>query len=121
MQQVESLAPQVAELNRRLNEFEDRSRRENLIFHGVADSVAETWAQSEDFLGFKFSIKPKPKCDDLISRAHKRDGRISRAHRLGRIVPNKSKLVIVRFLLSKPRETILSSKSKLKTTGASAS
>ncbi|XP_070389694.1 uncharacterized protein [Dermacentor albipictus] len=113
-QQGESLVPQVVVLNQRLNEFEDRSRRENLIFHGVADSAAETWAQSEEKI-----------CSVLNSalgmNLNKSDDRISRAHRLGRFIPNKSRPIIVRFLSSKLRETILSSKSKLKTTGVSVS
>ncbi|KAH8039533.1 hypothetical protein HPB51_007435 [Rhipicephalus microplus] len=37
-----------ASLRARLDEFEDRSRRENLIFYGIEDSVSETWADSEE-------------------------------------------------------------------------
>lgn len=105
---------QMAVLNQWLNEFEDRSRRENLIFHGVVDAAAETWAQSEEKV---CSILNSALSLNLDSS----DDRISRAHRLGRFVPNKSRPVIVRFSSCKLRETILSSKNKLKTSGVSVS
>ncbi|XP_077551850.1 uncharacterized protein LOC144166065 [Haemaphysalis longicornis] len=37
-----------ASFQARLDEFEDRSRRENLIFYGIEDSASETWADSEE-------------------------------------------------------------------------
>ncbi|KAH8035076.1 hypothetical protein HPB51_004317 [Rhipicephalus microplus] len=37
-----------ASLRARLDEFEDRSRRENMIFYGIEDSASETWADSEE-------------------------------------------------------------------------
>lgn len=84
-QQGESLVPQMAVLNQRLNEFEDRSRRENLIFHSIVDTAAETWAQSQEKV-----------CSILNSalslNLNSSDDRDSRAHRLGRFVPNKSRL-----------------------------
>ncbi|KAH9384495.1 hypothetical protein HPB48_026503 [Haemaphysalis longicornis] len=37
-----------AELRSRLNDREDRSRRENLLYYGMTDSRTETWAQTEE-------------------------------------------------------------------------
>lgn len=35
-------------LSRRLDDYEDRSRRENLIFHGFPDKQSESWVESEN-------------------------------------------------------------------------
>lgn len=71
-----------AEINSRLNDLEDRSRRDNLLFYGVQDRPLETWAESEAHIR------------NLVSEhlnTALTDDAIARAHRLGAYVPNKTR------------------------------
>lgn len=100
-----------AELCSRLNDFEDRSRRENLIFYGIADAAAKTWSQSEAKVRLIISnldVQLPP------------DG-ISRAHRLGSYATKKCRPVIVKFSTFKIKESIMTNKAKLKGTSVSLS
>ncbi|XP_070384743.1 uncharacterized protein [Dermacentor albipictus] len=96
----------------RLDDLEDRSRRHNLLFFGIPDSVSETWTQSEEHI-----------CELLSRHLNLRitDGMVERAHRLGAYVANKTRPIIVKFSSFKTKESILSQKSKLKSTGVSIS
>lgn len=91
---TQNYQPQVMALNQRLDDFEDRSRRENLIFHCLADSSSETWAQPQEKV-----------CAVLNSVLNLNlttsDDRISRAHRLGKFIPGKCRPIIVKFSSSK--------------------
>ncbi|XP_040073744.1 uncharacterized protein LOC120846133 [Ixodes scapularis] len=93
-------------LRARLDDLEDRFRRYNLIFHGIDDSPSETWAQSEQKVHSLLSNVPELSISD--------EG-ITRAHRLGTFSRNKCRSVIVKFVSSKTRESILLAKAKLKT------
>lgn len=96
-----------AALRSRLDDYEDRSRRDNLIFHGIADTAAETWSDTEEkvraILSSSFQMQLS---DDAISRAH----------RLGSFVTDKCRPVVVRFASFKVKDTIFSQKSKLRGT-----
>ncbi|KAH9381777.1 hypothetical protein HPB48_009815 [Haemaphysalis longicornis] len=99
-----------AEINCRLNDLEDRSRRDNLLFYGVQDRPSETWAESEAHIR------------NLVSEhlnTALTDDAIARAHRLGAYVPNQTRPIIVKFSSLKSKESILSQKSKFKTVGVS--
>lgn len=99
-----------AALRSRFDDYEDRSRKDNLVFYGINDCNAETWAISEE------------KVRTIISNSFgiqlPVDG-ISRAHRLGTFIANKCRPVIVRFASFKTRDTIFSQKAKLRGTGIS--
>nr|XP_054917232.1 uncharacterized protein LOC126544205 [Dermacentor andersoni] len=94
----------------RLDDLEDRSRRHNLLFFGIPDGVSETWTQSEEHI-----------CELLSRHLNLRitDGTVERAHRLGAYVANKTRPIIVKFSSFKTKESILSQKPKLKSTGVS--
>lgn len=99
-----------AQINSRLNDLEDRSRRDNLLFYGVQDHPSETWAESEAHIR------------NLVSghlNMALTDDAIARAHRLGAFVPNKTRPIIAKFSSFKSKENILSQKSKFKTAGVS--
>ncbi|XP_072140450.1 uncharacterized protein [Dermacentor andersoni] len=93
-----------------LDDLEDRSRRDNLIFYGISDTPSETWAQSEklvcEFLShhLKFEVPENMVC---------------RAHRLGSYTANKTRPIIMKFSCSKLKDKILALKSNLKSTGVS--
>ncbi|KAH8031951.1 hypothetical protein HPB51_022271 [Rhipicephalus microplus] len=99
--------PEVLSVNKRLDELEDRSRRENLIFYGIEDCDSETWAQSEEKICQILN-------ETLKLNLGSSDDRISRAHRLGRFVVGKSRPVIVKFASFKFRESMLQSRSSFR-------
>ncbi|CAN7951300.1 unnamed protein product [Ixodes pacificus] len=109
-QVLEEVKKENAFLRARLDDLEDRSRRDNIIFHGIDDSPSETWAQAEQKVHLLLSNVPELSISD--------EG-ITRAHRLGTVSRNKCRPVIVKLVSSKTKESILSAKAKLKTWNAS--
>lgn len=86
--------------------MDDRSRRDNLIFHGIHDSVLETWSRSENkVLSFLSNVL------NIITVLHEE---IARAPRLGASVSGKSRPVIVKFESFKSNERILPCRPRLK-------
>ncbi|XP_065297986.1 uncharacterized protein [Dermacentor albipictus] len=105
---VSQTALLVQDLQLRLDDSENRSRRNNLIFYGLPDSSPrETYAESEKIITdhclehLEIALDPKD---------------IERAHRLGRHTPNHLRPIIVKFISSKAKETILSKGPKFKGT-----
>ncbi|XP_077558172.1 uncharacterized protein LOC144173781 [Haemaphysalis longicornis] len=101
---VEQLATANTTLTSRLDELEDRSRRDNLIFHGIADSK-ESWEQTE--------IKLLTALTQVIDSFP--TGSIERAHRLGTYSPGKCRPIIAKFSNYKVKEKTLSFRTELKT------
>ncbi|KAH9382146.1 hypothetical protein HPB48_018851 [Haemaphysalis longicornis] len=75
-------------LRTRLDDAEDRSRRDNLIFHGLPDVAKESAEESEEKILslFKNTLKLNIPED-----------RISRAHRIGQFTSEKCRPIIVKF------------------------
>ncbi|XP_072141924.1 uncharacterized protein [Dermacentor andersoni] len=103
----------ISELEARIDDAENRSRRDNLIFYGIPDpSSSETTADSERLIvelcrdRLQLTIDPKE---------------IERAHRIGRHSPNHSRPLIAKFTFHKTKVNILSSGRKLKGTDYSIS
>ncbi|XP_077558141.1 uncharacterized protein LOC144173705 [Haemaphysalis longicornis] len=109
---TDTVRVETAELRSRLDNFEDRSRRDNLIFYGLEDTAEESWAESEEKVRALISAS----LESVIP-----EDSISRAHRLGAYVPKKCRPVIVKFCSFKITDAILSKKSKLKGTKISIS
>ncbi|XP_042143950.1 uncharacterized protein LOC121834265, partial [Ixodes scapularis] len=104
-------ARQVCDLEACVDDAENRSRRNNMIFYGLPDPTAsETFAQSEQrvirlcFDLFNVTLDPKE---------------IERTHRLGRYTANQCRPIIVKFAFFKTKEFILSNGPKLKGTNYS--
>ncbi|XP_037509563.1 uncharacterized protein LOC119386310 [Rhipicephalus sanguineus] len=98
------LTSQQASIQNRLDDLEDRSRRDNLIIHGIPDA-RETWQQTEQ------------KALDVLSTALGRkvsESEIERAHRLGRFTPSKCRPVIIKFSCYKTRGIVLAARSNFK-------
>lgn len=107
---VETMTTQQNLLQSRLDELEDQSRRDNLLFWGIPDS-RESWEQSEakikSVLTGLFDVLP--------------DNVIERAHRLGTHSPSKCRPIIVKFSSFKIKENVLSARTKLKATNVTVS
>ncbi|XP_077551219.1 uncharacterized protein LOC144164831 [Haemaphysalis longicornis] len=98
----------VSELEKRLDDAENRSRRNNLIFYNLPDTNAkETNIETEELIinhcleNLEIKIDPKE---------------IDRSHRLGRHSPDRCRPIIVRFTFYKTKENTLSNAKKLKGT-----
>lgn len=88
----------------KIDDLENRLRRNNLLFHGVAEDENETWEVSEE------------KVVDVLKRKmqHAIEYRaIERAHRVGRKQPGKIRPIVVKFAFFKDRESILRKKKLL--------
>ncbi|XP_050023709.2 uncharacterized protein [Dermacentor andersoni] len=105
------LTHRMCDIEERLDDLENRSRRNNLIFYGFPDTnPKETYVQSEQIIvshcleRFGLIVEPKD---------------IERAHRLGRYTTNRKRPIIVKLSSFKTKESILSNGPKLKGTNFS--
>lgn len=102
---VAAITEQNADLHCRLDDLEDRSRRENLNFHGVSDET-ESWEETEK------------KILDIINQ--NMDFRlpceaVEHAHRLGGpYQEQKWRPIIVKFLSFKTKDKVFAQRSNLK-------
>lgn len=91
-----------------MNDFEDRSRHSNLIFHGVANSRTVTWAQTQgkilEIICLSVESEIAPKFNE-------------RAHRLGTFPQENCRPIIVKFASYRLKDKILNSRVSLKTGG----
>jgi len=93
------------DLRKRVVEQEDRSRRNNLRFEGIAESPNETWdecaANLYKFLYDKLQINTQYVC-------------IERAHRASGIKDGKPRVIVAKFLNYKDKTDVLKNCGKLK-------
>lgn len=90
-------------LQSRLDEQDDRSRRNNLLFHAIPD-CKETWNESE--------ARIREVLTGVIDLPSAND--IERAHRLGAFRPGRHRPIIVKFANFKTKDKILCARKKLK-------
>ncbi|XP_049269120.1 uncharacterized protein LOC119386531 [Rhipicephalus sanguineus] len=106
-----SMSRKIEELEDCLDDAENRSRRNNLIFYGISDPTdSETWNDSEkliiDFCSNNLGIPVGP--HDF-----------ERAHRLGRHSLGRNRPIIMKFACYKTKDSILSNGRKLRNTNLS--
>lgn len=93
----------------KLDDLENRSRRNNICFDAIPESDKETWAQTEEKIKEVISSKLKIKTKGIV---------IERAHRIGKKKrADKPRTAIARFLNHKDKQAILVDKKNLKGTG----
>lgn len=102
-----SLTRDIAQLKGQLDVANNRTRRNNLIIHGITDIVNENWADSEEKARSFFQTQ----LGECVS-----PDRIERAHRIGQFCESKNRPIIVMFSSYKDKERILSCGPKLKET-----
>ncbi|XP_075747190.1 uncharacterized protein LOC142804298 [Rhipicephalus microplus] len=102
----------ICNLESRVDDSENRSRRNNFIFYGIPDTTkTETYSDSEEIIICH--------CSDTLQLTIP-PSEIERAHRLGRFSENRIRPIIVKFQSFKTKELILSNSRKFKDTGFSA-
>nr|XP_050040749.1 uncharacterized protein LOC126537679 [Dermacentor andersoni] len=101
----------ISDIEARIDDAENRARRNNLVFFGIPDpSASASAAQAEEEI-------IRLCADQLNITVHPEA--IERAHRLGRHSDNRNRPIIVKFLFYKTKEKILSNGRKLKGTNYS--
>lgn len=105
------LTSQQETLQTRLDDLEDRSRRNNVVIHGIEDSK-ESWQDTEEkalaALHSVLGVEVSP-------------SEVERAHRIGTLSSSKPRPIIMKFCSFKTRDKVLSARSKLKESGISVS
>lgn len=99
------LKQELHEMKKKLISMESQSRRENLVFDGVAESVSETWVDTEQ------------KIYELLSKMNVTDSKnikFERVHRLGEKKPDKPRSIIVKFSHFKDRDLVWQKRFNLK-------
>ena len=101
------LKHEITMLKDRLIQQESQSRRNNLLFDGIAESEdKETWSDCEKLVK-----------DIFVHKLGILDGgsiKIERAHRLGQKIPGQQRTVIVKFLSFIDCESVWDKRSQLK-------
>lgn len=98
------LREEITTLRARLDDAEDRSRRDNLLFFGIKDSPKESWQESEGkVISFASEI--------LQLQIPATD--IARAHRIGQYSADKNRPIVVKFSAFKTKELIQAKRSLL--------
>ncbi|KAH9379110.1 hypothetical protein HPB48_008646 [Haemaphysalis longicornis] len=90
-----------------VDDLEDRSRRSNLVFYGLADNHNEPWQSTESLV--------VELCKDHLGITQQPHD-IERPHRLGVFHPNKNRPIIAKFPHFEVKQQILTSRSELKET-----
>ncbi|KAH8042453.1 hypothetical protein HPB51_023463 [Rhipicephalus microplus] len=102
---AERLMSQQDVLQSRLDDLEDRSRRSNLLVHGIPDS-RESWQDTEE--------KTLAALSSATGKAITGND-VDRVHRIGTFSSSKTRPVIIKFRSFKMKEAILSDRAVLKT------
>ena len=98
---LKGIKPNIEHLEDKIDDLENRSRRNNLCFEGIEESTNETWQDTENKVKFLISSH-MPEVGGCIGRAH-RVGRRSSAE-------SKGRKIVARFLNYKDRESVLKAK-----------
>ena len=102
---VKEVKVQIEDLGNKLDDLENRSRRNNLCFEGIPESPNETWQESESKIKHLISSHMPEVGTDFV---------IERAHRVGRPrSDSKPRKIVARFLNYKDREAVFKAKKKL--------
>lgn len=109
-QQNSATAANVSSITTRLNDLEDRSRRDNVVFYGITDSANETWTESESKVVDLCANKLGIQCTSAD---------FDRVHRIGKFSVDKPRPIIAKFCSFKLKESVISSGHQLKGSGLS--
>ena len=93
------------EVQRKLTEIEDRSRRNNIRIEGVVQESYESWDQTETMVNNL--LKDKLEIENV---------KIERAHRTGRTNEEKTRTIVCKLLDYKDKLKIMQNRKKLKGT-----
>ena len=106
---LKGIKSNIEHLEDKIDDLENRSRRNNLCFEGIQQSTNETWQDTENKVKYLISSHMPEVGGDIV---------IERAHRVGRrsSAESKPRKIVARFLNYKDRESVLKAKKKLRGT-----
>lgn len=106
---LKGIKSNIEHLEDKIDDLENRSRRNNLCFEGIEESTNETWQDTENKVKYLISSHMPEVVGDIV---------IKRAHRVGRrsSAESKPRKIVARFLNYKDRESVLKAKKKLRGT-----
>jgi hypothetical protein len=96
----------VSEDKVKIRQLEDRQRRNNLRFEGVAENESESWDDSEMKI-----------INILENNLNVNGAKIERAHRTGKLNTGKPRTIVIKLLDYKDKIKILKNANKLKGSG----
>ncbi len=99
----EILKSQIKDLEQRQNYQEDYNRRNNLRISGIEEKLGETW--EETAIAVSKLIEEKLQLPAV---------KLEHAHRTGRVLPSRSRVVVARFEKFSDREAVMRNARKLK-------
>ena len=109
---VKEVKVQIEDLGNKLDNLENRSRRNNLCFEGIPESLNETWQESESKIKHLISSHMPEVSTDFV---------IERAHHVGRPrSDSKPRKIVAQFLNYKDHEAVFKAKKKLHGTNITA-
>ncbi|CAN8025063.1 unnamed protein product, partial [Ixodes persulcatus] len=108
---VQELQRALHEQNKKLVDYEDRSRRNNLIVFGLPEQRGET----------RNDLEQKVIHETFSTKLGVTVSSVERIHRLGRLQEGKSRPVILRLFNYNEKQEVLNNCKKLKNTGLSVS
>ena len=107
---VKRIKSNIEHLEEKIDDLENRSRRNNLCFEGIEESTNETWQDTENKVKHLITSHMPEVGGDIV---------IERAHRVGKprsSAESKPRKIVARFLNYKDRESVLKAKKKLRGT-----
>ncbi|XP_049273600.1 uncharacterized protein LOC125759248 [Rhipicephalus sanguineus] len=103
---IDKLETIVREQNDKLIDYENRSRRNNLLVFGLTESASES-----------VQVLKRRIVNDIFSKVLGIEvTKVERIHRIGKVNPDKPRPVILKFYDSKEKDTIFKNCAKLKGT-----
>ena len=104
---IEDMQKEINSLKQRVIHSEAQSKRNNLIFDGIAEShTRETWADCEEKI---YTLLEKN-----LGIATARNIKFERVHRLGPYIPDNVRGIIAKFTYFQDREMVWKERTKLK-------
>ena len=106
---LKGIKSNIEHLEDKIDDLENRSRRNNLYFEGIEESTNETWQDTENKVKYLISSHMPEVGGDIV---------IERAHHVGRrsSAESKPRKIVACFLNYKDCESVLKVKKKLRGT-----
>lgn len=103
--QIQELQRYSGFLENKLDDLENRSRRQNLVIHGLEEDENENWETTREKVKKLLQTRLEIQIEDNI---------IQRAHRTGKKIPGKSRPIVCKFLCDIKKEETLRASKKLR-------
>lgn len=101
---------EIISLRARVDDFESRYRRDNILFYGIKDSVGDTWPQTENTM---IDVLPRSLYTRFMASF------VERARSLGSFTTRECRPVIVKFTSFNTKDSVFMAHYTFKSLGVS--